>query len=180
MAYFSYDQRVRGGGQGSMDLIKSSTGAASFSSLHFHSFPTASCRHVLLSCISFEHLQLTIVQITWLLFGLSAFQPVTLGNNDPCTDMGQAPAISVRPNQHHAHPPSGLNMMCVYSTNFDEIPYCCPWNPKSFEVQRPPSQGWGIVPTICQVADAGQNSVFNANGTVLLGDSWLKSNGSVV
>jgi hypothetical protein len=94
--------------------------------------------------------------------------------------MGQAPAISVRLNQHHAHPPSGLNMMGVYSTNFGETPYCCPWNPKSFEVQRPPSQGWGIVPTICQVADAGQNGVFNANGTVLLGDSWLKSNGSVV
>ena len=40
--------------------------------------------------------------------------------------------------------------------------------------------GLGYRSTICQVADAGLNGVFNANGTVLLGDSWLKSNGSVV
>ena len=38
--------------------------------------------------------------------------------------MGQAPAISVRPNQHHAHLPSGLNMTCVYSTNFGENLTC--------------------------------------------------------
>lgn len=36
------------------------------------------------------------------------------------------------------------------------------------------------MPVNCQVADAGANGVFNANGTVLLGDSWVMSNGSVV
>lgn len=30
------------------------------------------------------------------------------------------------------------------------------------------------------MADAGDNGVFNANGTVVLGDLWLKTNGSVV
>ena len=93
--------------------------------------------------------------------------------------MGQAPAIPVALNQHHALPASGLNMMGVYSINFGETPYCCPWNPKSFEVKPPPTAGWGIVPTICQVADAGENGVFNTNGTVLLGDSWVMSNGSI-
>ena len=94
--------------------------------------------------------------------------------------MGQAPAIPVYLNQHLANPTNGLNMMGIYSTNFGEVPYCCPWNPKSFEVAPPPTQGWVIIPTICQVADAGQNGVFNANGTVLVGSSWLQTNGSVV
>ena len=92
--------------------------------------------------------------------------------------MGQAPAVPVHLSQHFARPASGLNMMGVYSTNFGETPYCCPWNPKQFEIDAP-SSGWGIVPTICQVADAGQNGTFNAAGTVLLGDSWVKANGSV-
>jgi hypothetical protein len=69
--------------------------------------------------------------------------------------------------------------MGVYGTNFGETPYCCPWNPKAFEVAPPPTKGWGVVPMICQVADAGTNGVFNASGTVLLGDSWVMSNGSV-
>ena len=29
------------------------------------------------------------------------------------------------------------------------------------------------------MVDAGQNGVFNANKTVLLGDSWVMSNGSI-
>lgn len=45
-----------------------------------------------------------------------------------------APAIPVALSQHLAQPPSGLNTMGVYTTNFNETPYCCPWNPKTFEV----------------------------------------------
>ena len=32
---------------------------------------------------------------------------------------------------------------------------------------------------ICQVADSGQNGVFGSTGTVLLGEAYVKSNGSV-
>jgi hypothetical protein len=105
--------------------------------------------------------------------GVLAFLPFAIGTNDAGKDMGQAPAIPVSLDQHFADPPSGLNMMGVYSTNFDETPYCCPWNPKEFEVLPPPTQGWGVIPIICQVADVGTNGVFNSNGTVLLGSPWV-------
>jgi hypothetical protein len=105
--------------------------------------------------------------------------------SDPGDDKCKAPGIPIKLNQHFSTPSSGLNTMGVYSTNFGETPYCCPFSPKKFEVDAPcvtngtNNGGWGIVPIICQVSDAGQNGVFNAAGTVLLGDSWVLYNGSV-
>jgi hypothetical protein len=87
--------------------------------------------------------------------------------------MGKAPAIPVALDQHFVSPPSGLNMMGVYDTTFGERPYCCPWNPKGFELLPPPTLGWGITIMVYQVVDAGQNGVFNANGTVLRGNTWI-------
>lgn len=99
-------------------------------------------------------------------------------DHDPGADLGATPAVDVKLNKHFAKPVTGLNMMGVYSTNFNETPYCCPFNPKQFEIDSPPG-GWGVLPTICQVADAGQNGKFNSAGTVLVGDSWVFSNGSL-
>ena len=116
----------------------------------------------------------------WLLYAsITATHLISRG--DPGADMGQAPAISPLALDQHfsSHPPSGLNMMGVYATNFNETPYCCPWNPKAFELASPSTAGWGVVPIICQIADSGQNGMFDRRGTVLVGQSFLLPNGSV-
>ena len=94
--------------------------------------------------------------------------------------MGTTPAISpiVLSQQHAARPATGLVFTGVYSTNFNETPYCCPFSPKMFEVPNQP-KGWGGIPMICQVADSGQNGVFGSTGTVLMGEAYVRSNGSV-
>lgn len=120
-----------------------------------------------------------------LLLAVLPLLPAVLAN-DPGADFGQAPAIQpLFLNQHKSNPLTGLSFMGVYSTNFGEQPYCCPWNPKQFEVTNPTnpavqdSNKWGVVPMICQVADAGEGGVFNNNGTILLGNSFVLSNGSL-
>lgn len=90
-------------------------------------------------------------------------------NDDRGADHGQAPAVPVTLNQHNARPSSGLNLIGVYATNFNETPYCCPWNPKAFGIEHQPGV-WGTVPIIYQVPDSGQDGIFNERGTVLIGD----------
>lgn len=101
-------------------------------------------------------------------------------DGDTGAEQGKTPAISpiFLSQQHGAKPATGSIFTGVYSTNFNETPCCCPFSPKAFEVPNQP-KGWGGTPFICQVADSGQDGAFNSKGTELLGQAYVKTNGSV-